>query len=107
MKKKKQNTSRKSASIFQLEPRPLVDPKLNGPFNFFITIQLLSNVQVDWYFFLIICNLASRVAVFVGWSACFQSGVSLVLPQICLHCQLSYVDFNFEISNRCIYNEKL
>ena len=90
-----QNTSQKSA------PTPVGTPSLlstlNGPFNVFIRIQLPSNVQVDWYFFLIVCNLASRVAVFVGWSACFQSGVSLVLLQICLHCQMDYVDFNFEI----------
>ena len=39
-------------------------------------------------FFQSVCNLASRVAVFVGLTVCFHSGVPLVL-QICLYFQVS------------------
>ena len=86
---------------------PSILPTRNGPFNVFIRIQLSNNVQVEWYFFfLMVCKLAPRVAVFVDSNTCFQSGLPVVLLQICLYCQMNYVDFNFEISNGCTYIEK-
>ena len=85
---------------FQLEQRPYCRPE---------TVRLMSlsesGSQILYksnvIFFLDVCNLASRVAVFVGSTACFYSGVPLVLLRICLHCQMIHVDFNFEISHWC------
>ena len=67
---------------------------------------LYQNKAVEhWYIsigmlFLNVCNLASRVAVFVGLTACFHSEVPLVL-YICLYCQMSHIGFNFDISKWC------
>ena len=70
-----------------LKPVLIVDPKR------YVQCVYQNKAVEHWYIsicmlFLNVCNLASRVTVFVGLIACFHSGVALVL-QICLYFRVS------------------
>lgn len=60
----------------------------NGTFNVFIRIRLSNTGTYRLVRFKSVCNLASRVTVFLGLTACFHSGVPSVL-QICLYFRVS------------------